>query len=207
MAEESDSTMAGRNRVRCPRRCRRRTGASDSLRTFGAVVQALREHAGLSRAEFARAGAVLKTHGGVGGIGTPLPDPSFVERAEEALRNTGALRKAARHLCRQPGLAAWFRRWARLGSGGNQPLHLRMPSRTGPVTDGGVRAGGVVERATSPDEAEMTERIVARLARHELLSTAGSRPLRSASSSNSRYSNGAPVATKSRERCSTTCWT
>ncbi|MGX1268259.1 DNA-binding transcriptional regulator YiaG [Streptomyces phaeoluteigriseus] len=26
---------------------------SDSLRTFGAVVQALREHAGLSRSEFA----------------------------------------------------------------------------------------------------------------------------------------------------------
>jgi hypothetical protein len=37
-----------------------------------------------------------------------------VERAEQALGNTGALRKAAGHLARQPGLAAWFRQWARL---------------------------------------------------------------------------------------------
>jgi hypothetical protein len=44
-----------------------------------------------------------------------MPDPSFVERAEAALGDTGALRKAAKHLTRgEPGLAAWFRRWARL---------------------------------------------------------------------------------------------
>jgi hypothetical protein len=44
-----------------------------------------------------------------------MPDESFVERAEEALGNTGALRRAARHLTRgEAGLAAWFRRWARL---------------------------------------------------------------------------------------------
>jgi hypothetical protein len=43
-----------------------------------------------------------------------MPDPTFVERAEEVLGNTGALRKAAGHLARQPGLAAWFRQWARL---------------------------------------------------------------------------------------------
>ena len=48
-------------------------------------------------------------------LGRRMPDESFVERAEEALGNTGALRKAARHLTRgEPGLAAWFRRWARL---------------------------------------------------------------------------------------------
>lgn len=44
-----------------------------------------------------------------------MPDQAFVERAEEALGNTGALRRAARHLTRgEAGLAAWFRRWARL---------------------------------------------------------------------------------------------
>jgi hypothetical protein len=44
-----------------------------------------------------------------------MPDEAFVERAEEALGNTGALRRAARHLTRgEAGLAAWFRRWARL---------------------------------------------------------------------------------------------
>ncbi|MEU6536688.1 helix-turn-helix transcriptional regulator [Streptomyces sp. NPDC047000] len=88
---------------------------SDSLRTFGAVVQALREHAGLSRAEL---GAVVRyskhTVESVE-LGRRMPDDSFVERTEEATGNTGALRKAARHLTRgEAGLAAWFRRWARL---------------------------------------------------------------------------------------------
>jgi hypothetical protein len=43
-----------------------------------------------------------------------MPDPTFVERAEEATGNTGVLRRAVGHLARQPGLAAWFRQWARL---------------------------------------------------------------------------------------------
>ncbi len=88
--------------------------SSDSLRTFGAVVQALREHAGLSREEFGdRVGLSKHTVASVE-LGRRMPDPEFAERAEGVLGNTGALQKAARHLARQPGLAAWFRRWARL---------------------------------------------------------------------------------------------
>ena len=86
--------------------------SSDSLRTFGAVVQALREHAGLSREEF---GALVRfSKHTVASVeqGRRMPDEDFVERAEAVLGNTGALRRAARHLGRQPGLAAWFRRWA-----------------------------------------------------------------------------------------------
>lgn len=88
--------------------------ASDSLRTFGAVVQALREHAGLTRDEFAR--LVRYSRHTVASVeqGRRMPDASFVEQAEEALGNTGVLRKAAQHLSRQPGLASWFRQWARL---------------------------------------------------------------------------------------------
>ncbi|ADI06349.1 DNA-binding protein [Streptomyces bingchenggensis BCW-1] len=87
---------------------------SDSLRTFGAVVQALREHAGLSREQFAE--LVQFSRHTVASIeqGRRMPDAAFVERAEEATGNTGALRRAAQHLSRQPGLAAWFRQWARL---------------------------------------------------------------------------------------------
>ncbi|MFE9675325.1 Scr1 family TA system antitoxin-like transcriptional regulator [Streptomyces sp. NPDC006259] len=93
----------------------REPGPSDSLRTFGAVVQALREHAGLSRVDFgARVRFSRHTVESVE-LGRRMPDESFVERAEEALGNTGALRKAAGHLTRgEAGLAAWFRRWARL---------------------------------------------------------------------------------------------
>ncbi|KAK1183195.1 helix-turn-helix transcriptional regulator [Streptomyces sp. NBS 14/10] len=88
---------------------------SDSLRTFGAVVQALREHAGLSRVEFAELVRFSKHTVESVELGRRMPDESFVERGEEALGNTGALRKSAPHLTRgEPGLAAWFRRWARL---------------------------------------------------------------------------------------------
>ncbi|MGN7136818.1 helix-turn-helix domain-containing protein [Streptomyces pseudogriseolus] len=88
---------------------------SDSLRTFGAVVQGLREHAGLSRADLAARVQYSKHTVDSVELGRRMPDEAFVERAEEALGNTGALRKAARHLTRgEAGLAAWFRRWARL---------------------------------------------------------------------------------------------
>lgn len=88
---------------------------SASLRTFGAVVQALREHAGYSRAEFADLVRFSKHTVESVELGRRMPDPAFVERAEEALGNTGALRKAAEFLTRgEAGLAAWFRQWARL---------------------------------------------------------------------------------------------
>ncbi|MEU1038447.1 helix-turn-helix transcriptional regulator [Streptomyces sp. NPDC005551] len=88
--------------------------SSDSLRTFGAVVQALREHAGLSREEFADLVRFSKHTVASVELGRRMPDPALVDRAEAVLGNTGALRKAAGHLARQPGLAAWFRQWARL---------------------------------------------------------------------------------------------
>ena len=88
---------------------------SDSLRTFGAVVQALREHAGFSRVEFGEAVRFSKHTVESVELGRRMPDESFVERAEEATGNTGALRKSARHLTRgEAGLAVWFRRWAKL---------------------------------------------------------------------------------------------
>ncbi|MCF2526122.1 helix-turn-helix domain-containing protein [Yinghuangia soli] len=88
---------------------------SDSLRTFGAVLQALREHAGFSRAAFAEKVRFSKHTIESVELGRRMPDSSLIDRAEPLLGNTGALRKAAKHLTRSdPGLAAWFRRWARL---------------------------------------------------------------------------------------------
>ncbi|MGW9599926.1 helix-turn-helix domain-containing protein [Streptomyces albidoflavus] len=83
----------------------------DSLRTFGAFVQALCEHAGLSGSDLAAAVQYSKHTVESVELGRRMPDKAFVERAEEALGNTGALRRAARHLTRgEAGLAAWFRR-------------------------------------------------------------------------------------------------
>ncbi|MGW3134183.1 helix-turn-helix domain-containing protein [Streptomyces sp. NPDC001123] len=88
---------------------------SDSLRTFGAVVHALREHAGYSRTEFAELVRYSKHTVASVELGRRMPDRALVERAEEVLGNTGALRKAAQFLTRgDRGLAVWFRRWARL---------------------------------------------------------------------------------------------
>jgi transcriptional regulator with XRE-family HTH domain len=88
--------------------------SSDSLRTFGAMVQGLREHAGLSREEFAELVHFSKHTVASVELGRRMPDAAFVDRAEEVFGNTGALRRAAAHLVRQPGLASWFRRWAQL---------------------------------------------------------------------------------------------
>ncbi|QDI71359.1 transcriptional regulator [Streptomyces calvus] len=88
---------------------------SDSLRTFGAVVQALREHAGYSRVEFGEVVRFSKHTVESVELGRRMPDESFVERAEEATGKTGALRNSAQYLTRgEAGLAAWFRRWAKL---------------------------------------------------------------------------------------------
>lgn len=103
MAESSDVTACAREREPAP---------SDSLRTFGAVVQALREHAGLSRVDLGARVQFSKHTVESVELGRRMPDESFVKRAEEALGNTGALRKAAGHLTLgEAGLVSWFRRW------------------------------------------------------------------------------------------------
>jgi ribosome-binding protein aMBF1 (putative translation factor) len=70
-------------------------GSSDSLRAFGAVVQASREFKGLSREELGKFVRYSKHTVASVELGRRMPDPAFGERAEEALGNMGAPRKAA----------------------------------------------------------------------------------------------------------------
>ena len=88
--------------------------SSDSLKAFGEVVKAFRKRKGLTQEEFAP--QVRYAPQTVASIeqGRRFPPQEFVERAEDVLDAFGALRGAARHLSRQPGLASWFRQWARL---------------------------------------------------------------------------------------------
>lgn len=87
---------------------------SDSLRTFGAFVKALRQRAGLTQEAWAeRSGYSLSTCAGVE-QGRRFPPPLFIDRAERELDAGGALREAAKHLSRGPGMAAWFRQWAKM---------------------------------------------------------------------------------------------
>ncbi|MET7904059.1 helix-turn-helix transcriptional regulator [Streptomyces sp. NPDC005355] len=110
MADDSDGEPAGGEPDREP-------DPSDSLRTWGAVQQALREHAGYSRAEFADLVRFSKHTVESVELGRRMPDESYVAGAEELLGNTGALRKSSKYVTRgrgDVGLAAWFRQWARL---------------------------------------------------------------------------------------------
>ncbi|WP_318215024.1 helix-turn-helix transcriptional regulator [Streptomyces sp. SCL15-6] len=86
---------------------------SDSLKAFGEVVKAFRRRAGLTQEEFAP--QVRYSVPTVASIeqGRRFPPADFVDRAGDILDAFGALRGAARHLSRQPGLASWFRQWAR----------------------------------------------------------------------------------------------
>jgi transcriptional regulator with XRE-family HTH domain len=144
-------------------------GASDSLRTFGAFVQALREHAGLSREEFGDLVRFSKHTVASVEQGRQMPDREFVERAEASLGNTGALRRAAPHLSRQAGLASWFREWARL-----EATAISLYTYECRVVPGLLQTEAYA-RAVSlnvpplPDPEKLEQRITARLARQELL--------------------------------------
>ncbi|MFD6323140.1 helix-turn-helix domain-containing protein [Streptomyces sp. NPDC058442] len=143
-------------------------GASDSLRTFGAFVQALREHASLSREEFG--GLVGFSKHTVASVeqGRRMPDRDFVEGAEAALGNTGALRKAAPHLSRQAGLASWFRQWARSEA---QAVTLwTYECRVIPGLLQTERYARAVTESVPPvkDEEQVAEQVAARLERQQL---------------------------------------
>ncbi|MFJ2557762.1 MULTISPECIES: helix-turn-helix domain-containing protein [unclassified Streptomyces] len=143
-------------------------GASDSLRTFGAVVQALREHAGLSREEFGTLVRFSKHTVASVEQGRRMPDSDFVERAEEALGNTGALRKAAPHLSRQAGLASWFRQWARLEA--TAMTLWTYECRVIPGLLQTERYARAVTESVPPvkDEEQVAKQVAARLERQQL---------------------------------------
>ncbi|WP_219729371.1 helix-turn-helix domain-containing protein [Streptomyces noursei] len=87
---------------------------SGSLRTFGAVYQGFRENAGLTQEALAPVLRYSAHYIGSVEQGRRLPSKKFIDRSEEVLGANGVLRKAAKRLSKQPGLARWFREWAEL---------------------------------------------------------------------------------------------
>ncbi|MDO0915247.1 helix-turn-helix transcriptional regulator [Streptomyces sp. DT2A-34] len=143
--------------------------SSDSLRTFGAVVQALREHAGLSREEFGDQVGLSKHTVASIELGRRMPDPTFAERAEAVLGNTGALRKAALHLARQPGLAAWFRRWAQLEATAITLYTYECRMAPGLLQTEPYSRAMAVDHVPPLDDTQIEERWAARADRQRLL--------------------------------------
>ncbi|MEV6398108.1 helix-turn-helix transcriptional regulator [Streptomyces sp. NPDC051907] len=143
--------------------------SSDSLRAFGEVLKAFRRRAELTQEELAP-----KVHYSphfVSSVeqGRRLPTKEFVERAEVALDAFGALRGAARHVSRQPGLASWFRQWAKL-----EETALTLCTYECRVVPGLLQPEAYARAVTlsvppPPSEDQVEQRVTARLARQELL--------------------------------------
>jgi transcriptional regulator with XRE-family HTH domain len=87
---------------------------SDSLKTFGAVLKALRDEARLTQEEFAPRVQYSPHYIAKIEQGKRFPPRDLIERSEEVLGPTAArvLAAAARSLTRKAGLASWFRQWA-----------------------------------------------------------------------------------------------
>ncbi|MFE0421983.1 helix-turn-helix domain-containing protein [Streptomyces sp. NPDC058953] len=149
---------------------------SDSLKTFGEIIRAFRKRQGLTQEQLAP--LVNYSPETVASIeqGRRFPPADFVEAAEDLFDAFGAIRGPAKHLARQPGLANWFRQWAKLEA---EAISLyTYECRVVP----GLLQTGAYARAVSlsvpplPDEDDLEQRIRARLARQELLSTSRKPP-------------------------------
>lgn len=141
---------------------------SDSLRTFGEVFKAFRRRAGLTQEEFAE--LVPYSVQTVAKIeqGRRFPQPDFVERAEGVLDAFGALRGAARHLSRQPGLASWFRQWARFEVEAVTLWTYECRVIPGLLQTEAYARAVTVSVPPVKDDGQVDQQVVARLERQEL---------------------------------------
>ncbi len=87
---------------------------SDSLKTFGAVLKALREEARLTQEQFAPLVRYSVAYIAKIEQGKRFPPRDLLERSEEVLGAVAGrvLGAAAKSLTRKAGLASWFRPWA-----------------------------------------------------------------------------------------------
>jgi transcriptional regulator with XRE-family HTH domain len=88
---------------------------SDGMKTFGAVLKSFRKRAGATQEGLAYEVGCSSHFLASIEQGRRFPPPGFIDRCEAALDAFGTLRLAANQLSRsKPGLASWFRHWARL---------------------------------------------------------------------------------------------
>ncbi|MET7684031.1 helix-turn-helix transcriptional regulator [Streptomyces sp. NPDC005423] len=87
---------------------------SDSLKTFGAVLKALREEARLTQEQFAPLVRYSVAYIAKIEQGKRFPPRDLLDRSEDVLGAVAGrvLGAAAKSLTRRAGLASWFRQWA-----------------------------------------------------------------------------------------------
>jgi transcriptional regulator with XRE-family HTH domain len=144
---------------------------SDSLKTFGAVLKALREEARLTQEQFAplvqySAAYIAKIE-----QGKRFPPRDLLDRSEGVLGAPGArvLAAAARSLTRKVGLASWFRQWAGIEEDAITLYAYECRAIPGLLQpEGYIRA--IFERRLPPVTEEQLEReVAARLDRQQVI--------------------------------------
>ncbi|MFD3568880.1 Scr1 family TA system antitoxin-like transcriptional regulator [Streptomyces sp. NPDC058667] len=142
---------------------------SDSLKAFGEVVKAFRRRAGLTQEQFApMVGYSVPTIASIE-QGRRLPSADFVERAERVLDAFGVIRAAAKHLARKPGLASWFRQWAKLEAEAVTLYTYENRLVPGLLQTPAYARTIFGERIPALDDDEVETRIAARAERKKLL--------------------------------------
>ncbi|MGW2826920.1 helix-turn-helix domain-containing protein [Streptomyces sp. NPDC001443] len=144
---------------------------SDSLKTYGAVLKALREESGLTQEEFAlrvrySAAYVAKIE-----QGKRFPPADLPARAEGVLGPVAlkVLGAAARSLSRRAGLASWFRQWAGIEEEAISLYAYECRAVPG-LLQPEEYARAVFERQLPPfTEEQIDHRVAARLERQTLL--------------------------------------
>ncbi|MET4662793.1 transcriptional regulator with XRE-family HTH domain [Streptomyces sp. PvP037] len=145
---------------------------SDSLKTFGAVLKALRESSGLTQEEFAlrvrySAAYVAKIE-----QGKRFPPADLPGRAEDVLGPVAVkvLTAAAKSLTRRAVLASWFRQWAEIEEDAVSLYTYECRAIPGLLQpEAYIRA--IFDRRLPPASEEQIEREVAsRLERQQLIS-------------------------------------
>ena len=146
---------------------------SDNLKTFGAVLKALREESGLTQEEFAARVRYSAAYVAKIEQGKRFPPGDLPARAEEILGPVAlkVLTAAARSLTRRAVLASWFRHWAGIEEEAISLYAYECRAVPGLLQpEGYIRA--VFDRRLPPASEEQIEREVAsRLERQQLIST------------------------------------
>ncbi len=144
---------------------------SESLKTFGAVLKALRDEAGLTQEQFAPRVQYSMAYVAKVEQGRRFPPRELIERSETVLGASAArvLGAAYRSLTRKVGLASWFVQWAGIEEESVTLLAYECRAIPGLLQpEHYIRA--IFDRRLPPVTEEQLEReVAARLERHHLL--------------------------------------
>lgn len=142
---------------------------TESLRALGAVLKVFRERAGLTQEGFASImGYSVQTVASIE-QGRRMPQPGYLAKAKEVLKDFGVFDAMMQHITRQPSVASWFRAWAGIEDTAIALWSYEMRVIPGLLqTEGYMRA--LIRGVPPLMDAEQADRFVAgRLERRQLL--------------------------------------